>query len=156
MQQLHSDGAMALHTRNLKYGKLQCGSFVAVPPALVKRCKSHFTKLECGVTMILGKNGYIFLSVSTGEAEQARKESTEESVATVSLSSVSADDRLKISRVRNAILALVDQFVAIYPQTVTETYNASVHLHPKDMCTKDAIEEITAEAKLLVPRGNEL
>mmetsp|Transcript_2360 Transcript_2360/g.8398 ORF Transcript_2360/g.8398 Transcript_2360/m.8398 type:complete len:300 (+) Transcript_2360:47-946(+) len=157
VQQVHGDGSMALHTRNLKYGKLQCGSFLAAPPALVKRCKSHFRKLDCGVTMILGKNGYIFLSVSTLEDEQARLASTEEHQApTASPFAVSAEDRLKIARVRNCINALVDQFVAIFPKTVNETYNASLDHAPKDLLVPTVMEEITASAKLCVPRGNEV
>lgn len=154
---MHGDGSMALHTRNLKYGKLQCGSFLAVPPALVKRCKSHFRKLDCGVTMILGKNGYIFLSVSTLEDEQARVDSTElHQAPSASPFAVSAEDRLKIARARNCIAALVHQFVAIFPKTVNETY-ASSHAHqPKDLLVPSVMEEITASAKLCVPRGNEI
>ena len=32
-----------------------------VPPALVKRCKTHYHNLPCGATVILGNNGYIWI-----------------------------------------------------------------------------------------------
>ena len=37
VQTLFQDGALSLHTRSLKYGKLERGSFVEVSPVLVKR-----------------------------------------------------------------------------------------------------------------------
>jgi len=67
VQQFYSDGSMSLHTRNLKYGKLENGQFISVQPALIKRCKSHFKTLSCGVDLILGNNGYIFLSIGKSD-----------------------------------------------------------------------------------------
>ena len=49
VQQLHSDGSMALYTRSLKYGKLEGGQFIVVPHTLIKRSKSHFHQLPCGI-----------------------------------------------------------------------------------------------------------
>jgi exosome complex component RRP4 len=62
VQQFYGDGSMALHTRSLKYGKLRDGAFVAVAPSLVKRAKTHFQQLPCGVHVLLGNNGYIWVS----------------------------------------------------------------------------------------------
>ena len=62
VQSFFMDGAYSIHTRSLKYGKLRNGSFVSVAPALVQRCKSHFHSLACGVDLILGLNGYIWVS----------------------------------------------------------------------------------------------
>ena len=62
VQAFFGDGAYSLHTRSLKYGKLRNGSFISVSPALVQRCKSHFHSLACGVDVILGLNGYIWVS----------------------------------------------------------------------------------------------
>lgn len=45
MQSLHHDGTIMLHTRSLKYGKLQRGQLVGVPPSLIKRQKQHFQTL---------------------------------------------------------------------------------------------------------------
>jgi len=48
---------MSLHTRSLKYGKLENGQLVTVPHVLIKRCKSHFHTFPFGVDLILGNNG---------------------------------------------------------------------------------------------------
>ena len=53
---------MGLHTRGFKFCKLRNGSFVNVPPVLVQRCKSQFHTLPCGVDVILGLNGYIWVN----------------------------------------------------------------------------------------------
>lgn len=62
VQQLFSDGAASLHTRSLKYGKLRNGVFVAIPPMLVVRSKSHMYSLGNGVHCILGTNGFVWVS----------------------------------------------------------------------------------------------
>merc|ERR1719359_2185757 len=53
---------MSLHTRSLKYGKLKNGQLVLVPPSLVLRQKSHFHSLPFGVDLIIGLNGYVWVS----------------------------------------------------------------------------------------------
>ena len=42
VQQFYQDGSMSLHTRSLKYGKLDNGVFVAVTPSLIKRSSHTF------------------------------------------------------------------------------------------------------------------
>ena len=122
---------MSLHTRNLKYGKLENGQFVEVPPALIKRCKSHFKTLSCGVDIILGNNGYIFLSMPKVDSNNQK---------------TIQENRLKISRVRNSILALSNQFIAIYPKTIMTAFKESLPYQPKDMLKPDIIKIITQPA----------
>ena len=43
---VHADGAVALHTRSLKYGRLANGQLVRAPPTLVKRVKRHFHAVD--------------------------------------------------------------------------------------------------------------
>ena len=54
--------------------KLRNGQLVAVPPILVRRLKSHFLTLPCGVDLILGLNGYIWVSKHVKENEQEGEE----------------------------------------------------------------------------------
>eukprot|EP00051_Salpingoeca_urceolata_P023778 m.409013 g.409013 ORF g.409013 m.409013 type:complete len:387 (-) comp20152_c0_seq3:232-1392(-) len=62
VQMVHQeDGSLSLHTRSLKYGKLGPGTFLVVPAGLVKRSKNHFHTLPCGVGVVLGNNGYIWI-----------------------------------------------------------------------------------------------
>ena len=42
--------------------QLKEGTLIQVPPSLVKRCKTHFLHLPCGATVILGNNGYVWIS----------------------------------------------------------------------------------------------
>ena len=42
--------------------QLKEGTLIQVPPSLVKRCKTHFLNLPCGASVILGNNGYVWIS----------------------------------------------------------------------------------------------
>ena len=42
--------------------QLTQGTLVTVPASLVKRSKNHFHNLLCGASVILGNNGYIWIS----------------------------------------------------------------------------------------------
>ncbi|WFD34329.1 Exosome complex component rrp4 [Malassezia cuniculi] len=56
------DGTVALHTRSLRYGKLRNGMLVNIPPALMRRMRTHFVSLPGEVVdMIAGMNGYIWI-----------------------------------------------------------------------------------------------
>ena len=99
VESFFQDGALSLHTRSMKYGKVRrghaeagrqqvpCagahrrpthladragvpqltnGTFLVVPPALVKRSSSHFVTLPYNVDVILGLNGYLWVSVARG------------------------------------------------------------------------------------------
>eukprot|EP00906_Rhabdomonas_costata_P033784 RCo047583 len=66
------EGPASLHTRSALYGKLGNGQLVVVRPSLVKRIKQHFVTLDIGVDLILGCNGYIWLSSTPpGSSHQA-------------------------------------------------------------------------------------
>jgi len=141
VQQFFSDGAMSLHTRNLKYGKLANGQFVSVPPALMRRTKQAFVTLPCNIDVILGNNGYIWIS-QTATENQTNEEGNP------IIMSISTEIREKICRVRNSILALATLFIAIYPTTIIDTYSASLEyqLHPKDMLKPHNLQQITRTA----------
>ena len=59
-----ADGSLSLHARSLKYGKLENGQVVRVPASLMRRLKQHFCALPCGVDVILGLNGHIWLTAA--------------------------------------------------------------------------------------------
>lgn len=74
-----SGGVISLHTRSLKYGKLENGLLVQVPAHCVKRLPQHYVSLpvtsltENNATItnhmdvVLGKNGYIWITRSIPE-----------------------------------------------------------------------------------------
>lgn len=92
VQSFFADGAMSLHTRSLTYGKVSGGSrcssrskahptaqlrngqLVCVPPILIRRLKSHFVSLPCNVDLILGLNGYIWVSKHIKQNRQPGEE----------------------------------------------------------------------------------
>jgi exosome complex component RRP4 len=45
-----------------------------IPPVLVRRLKSHFITLPCGVDLILGLNGYVWISKHTKVAQTEGEE----------------------------------------------------------------------------------
>ena len=71
-----AQGALHLHTKSKKYGKLTEGQLLSVPPTLIKRQKQHFHTLHCGegraVRVILGTNGQVWITPHRGEGEGER------------------------------------------------------------------------------------
>ena len=47
---------------------------MTIQPNLVRRLKSHFVSLPCGVDLILALNGYIWVSKHVKETEQEGEE----------------------------------------------------------------------------------
>lgn len=168
VQSFYSDGAMGLHTRGFKVCKLRNGSFVAVPPALVQRCKSQFHTLPCGVDVILGLNGYIWVS------KKLQNLATEGEVDAQVMYSAQNDpilpeERQTIARVCNVISALARQYMHINDTVIVYAYEgkhtiesglsykdrdinvnnvdlASLAYSIKELLTLKVIEAITAEA----------
>merc|ERR1712110_655400 len=56
------------------------------------------------------------------------------------------EERLRICRVRNTIQALADHFIAIYEQTIMETYEASLPYQPHTMLRPDITATIIKAA----------
>ncbi|CAG9575615.1 unnamed protein product [Danaus chrysippus] len=104
VQSVFSDGSLSLHTRSLKYGKLSQGVLVKVFPSLIKRRKNHFHNLPCGVSIIIGNNGYIWISP---HKQDIILEDNHDEIENYDLQAVKRSDREIIARVKNCISALV-------------------------------------------------
>ena len=115
VQQFFTDGAMAIHTRSARYGKLEGGQFVAVPPALVRRGKSAFATLPCGVEVILAANGYLWIQAAP----------VPEGVPPPTLDRAL---REKIARVANVVVALRTVFIAIHVGSISDAFDESLRL----------------------------
>lgn len=128
---IYADGAIALHARSLKYGKLENGMFVSVPPSLMKRLKQHFVSLPCGVDVILGNNGYIWITESMDEEKADFVDSTaasklEERRKRAAERFIGADARRRMAHVRNAITKLREKSLPITPESIMTIYAALV------------------------------
>ncbi|XP_053700046.1 exosome complex component RRP4 isoform X2 [Synchiropus splendidus] len=149
VQSVFSDGALSLHTRSLKYGKLGQGVLVQLSPSLVKRQKTHFHNLPCGASIILGNNGYVWLYPTPGQQEE------EAGGFYTSLEPVNLSDREVISRLRNCLLALAAHKVFLYDTSVLYCYESSLQHQVKDILKPEVMEEIVmlTQQKLLEQEG---
>ena len=138
-----------LHTRSLKYGKLSQGTLVTVSPSLIKRRKTHFHKLPCGASVILGNNGNVWIMPTS-------QEDTENLGGgggfSQNLNIVQKSDRDVISRLRNCVLALAGGStghapVMLWDTTLTYAYEASLAKCPyssHELLKPDVMAEIAA------------
>ncbi|XP_014774425.1 exosome complex component RRP4 [Octopus bimaculoides] len=138
-----SDGSLSLHTRSLKYGKLSQGSLVTVSPSLVKRRKTHFHNLPCGVHIILGNNGYIWIAPISPEEDEESGGGYEQN-----LSPVSCGDREVIARMRNCILALSHHKMMLFDTSILYTYDNSLKFSCKDILKPEIMNEIVEMTRL--------
>lgn len=140
VQSVHSDGSVHLHTRSLKYGKLANGQLVKVAAYLVKRLKQHFHPLKSyGVDMIIGCNGYIWISASseaqtsgeaqsTGPTSQARTHSADSETGGSGSQPISLKVRENICRLANSIRVLSALGFLIQPDSIIDTFDASISM----------------------------
>ncbi|KAI0831395.1 exosome complex exonuclease rrp4 [Trametes gibbosa] len=147
VQAFFSDGAMSLHTRSLRYGKLRNGQLVAVPPILIRRLKSHFVALPCGVDLILGLNGYIWVSKHVKANEQEGEEGFDaEAVYSNKNDDIDDATRIAISRVSNIIKVLAAHFVPLTDVILLEAYEWVVEQESnvKDLLIDELGENLVA------------
>ncbi|KZP30468.1 hypothetical protein FIBSPDRAFT_725647 [Athelia psychrophila] len=145
VQAFFSDGAMSLHTRSLKYGKLRNGQLVTIPPILVRRLKSHFITLPCNVDLILGLNGYIWVSKHVKESDQEGEEGFDaEAVYSNQNDSIDGDTRMAITRVANIINVLAAHFVPLTDALLLESYDWAIEHedNPRDLLQEDVGEAL--------------
>lgn len=132
----HGGSGVAIHTRSMRYGKLENGVLVQVPSSLIKRLNQHFCTLPCGVDAIFGLNGRIWLTATREKGQDdvdkvAQSRMTDEMEAENKRHAdrvLSPAIRLAISRVRNSVLVLVESNKVLSPQSVTEVFDRSVKL----------------------------
>ena len=142
VQNIFEDGALGLHTRSLKYGKLGQGVIIRVSPSLIERRKNHFHRLPIGVNMILGNNGFIWISQTVAEG-------TESGGHVIDFSAVPLQDRETIARLRNCTLALAQHKVMLHDTSVVNAFDISVQLgyHPKDVLMPEVSAVIASQTK---------
>ncbi|GBE86532.1 exosome complex exonuclease rrp4 [Sparassis latifolia] len=144
VQAFFADGAMSLHTRSLRYGKLRNGQLVTVPPVLIRRLKSHFLSLPCGVDLILGLNGYIWISKHMKQTEQEGEDAFyAEAVYSNKNDYIDDATRDAISRVSNIIRVLATHFIPLTDTLLLEAYAWAVE---QEGDVKDLLQEEVGDA----------
>jgi hypothetical protein len=66
---------------------------------------------------------------------------------------VPKEAREKIARMRNAVLALSNKFIAVYPHTIQLTYEASAAYRVPEMTEQQVIDLITQPAAKACSNG---
>lgn len=135
-----ADGSLSLHTRSLKYGKLDQGILVKVSPALIERRKTHFHNLPCGAHVILGNNGFIWICPLTVEG-------TDSGGFVSNVETISLPVRQIIIRIRNCIYAMAKHKVMIHDTTITYCYEASLNYQLADLLRPDVATAITKNTR---------
>lgn len=155
VQQVQKDGTLILHTRSLRYGKLDNGVLITVPPSLVGRRKNHFVTLkglspqnhdametdsedgEGDVDVYLGLNGGIWIQRTIpSEWENAIRADQDERAPLAetlqklrhrhATTRVSPSMRESIARVRNSIECLRLVHCQITPDSIETVTRASL------------------------------
>jgi len=140
VQSLFQDGSASLHTRSLKYGKLRNGYFMAVSgvgggAGVVRARRQIFTLQTRGgeVDMILGVNGYIWISKHVAEpTEQVGinrlEQQTSEAIYASQNDEISEATRRDIARLAGCVRVLVEGGIKVDEETVRRSYEASLEL----------------------------
>jgi exosome complex component RRP4 len=150
VQNLFQDGAAALHTRSLKYGKLRNGYFISVSGAggstrkggVARSRRQVFTITTARgggeVDVILGVNGYVWIAkhVEPAGGKDVAINRMEEAVSKEIYSSqneeIGIDTRREIARVAGVIRVLVESGVRVDEEMVVRAYEASLEVDAED------------------------
>lgn len=128
-------GGMAiLHTRSLRYGKLEQGILIKCSPSLIKPRKNHFHSFPFGVSIIIGNNGYIWINPTDTEVENTPVEI-----------------RDNVSRIRNCILSLSKYNMMLYDSSILHCFDYSKSRYSvKEMLELSVMKECASYVKNLM------
>lgn len=149
VQALQNDGSISLHTRSHKFGKLTNGILYIAPTNLIGRLQKHTVTLSCDIDLILGKNGYIFITKTRKEklniSDEVEKFEFEDEKHALQI--ILPEDRLKIVRVRNSINILCISLYTITPESIMKIYRKSEELEfsPKQLLEPVIIAQLLKE-----------
>merc|ERR1719499_718865 len=135
------DGQVHLHTRSLKYGKLGQGIMIMLKPSIIKRSKTHFHNLPCGVSCIMGNNGYIWVGGTLPVEDESGGHVIDSEV-------IQRPEREAITRVVNVIKLLAENEVMIYDTSVIVAYDMSMTYETKDLIKKSIKDELIVLVKM--------
>lgn len=155
VQALYGDNTASLHTRSLRYGKLRNGFLVQVPSSLVMRLRTHQCQLPGGVDMILGINGYIWLSKSSGPTKTSAPGGTDVSITRLEQEAsfqiyssvndeISTVTRENIARYANCIEALAYKEIGINEARLIAAYEASLAYQNVGELVQDSVKDAIA------------
>jgi len=140
VQTIYNDGRIMLHTRSLKYGKLGQGVLVRVLPSLIKRCKTHFSTLPCGVTVIFGSNGSVWVE----STEHGSINKQEGALHKHSEQQLKKNDIRTILRVKMCTEILNKHRITLFDTTIACAYDISNKYDIKEL-SDDSVQSSIAK-----------
>ncbi|XP_065342438.1 exosome complex component RRP4 [Cloeon dipterum] len=138
---VYQDGALSLHTRSLKYGKLSQGVLVKVFPSLIMRRKNHFHSLPNGAAVILGNNGFVWICPASGLEHQEDSGSAGGFIQDLE-KEVPKADREVIARLKNCILALANSKMMLYDTSIIYAYEESMKFTVTELLLPDVMVDV--------------
>lgn len=149
-----SDGSLMLHTRSFRYSKLENGSLIRVPPALIARRKNHaLTMINGSLDVLWGTNGLIWiqraLKSSGGDDAKDLAELQEELRRQHANTPVMPDERESIARLRNAIECLRLVHSMVTPEFAENIFKKSIEKNwrPYEMLQPENVLELTESCR---------
>jgi len=149
---VQKDGSLVLHTRSLRYGKLENGCLKICPPSLIPRRKNHYVVMLGNMDVLWGTNGYIWIQRKLPDTpqqdnkeapladiqEKLRKQHANEPVL--------PDERQAIARLGNSIDCLKMIYAMVTPESVEKVYRESINqqVQIQDMLRPDVVVSLTA------------
>ncbi|VDN25200.1 unnamed protein product [Gongylonema pulchrum] len=135
------------------------GTLLKISPYLIKRRKSHFHTLPYGVSVIFGRNGYVWISPIATEEQSVTGgyvQNLEEFLFGVficfNFSSFSQVVPMKIrtaiARVANCVIILAKHHIPLFDTSVVYAYDASMAHEVKDLLKAETANSIAAETAL--------
>lgn len=139
IQNIGADGTLSLHTRSLRYGKLENGQLIIVPASLMKRLPQHNITLPWGIDVILGRNGYIWITRSIPDEWKMDESGVNDDAAPVAETlqllrtkhaetPLLPDEIMRIARVRNCIEVLRVTESQVSSESIIHLYRRSEEL----------------------------
>jgi exosome complex component RRP4 len=143
---VQNDGTLVLHTRSLRYGKLENGNLAVVPPVLVERRKHHFVDI-LDMTVLWGTNGYLWIQRKLPEENTTLPEVLERLKQQHASTPLLIEERRNIARLRNSISSLSMVHAMVTPESVERVYQASSNIKVGDMLRPDVVLQLTASSR---------
>ncbi|CAD2090013.1 exosome complex component RRP4, putative [Plasmodium vinckei lentum] len=122
VQRILTDGCIVLHTRSSIYGKLSNGILITVPQTLVQNQKKHIFVFPCNVQIILGMNGFIWISSPIKKSKDTNPNSIDENIEGNKFEEVDDTTRKNISIISNIIKLLAKYHININYDIITKIY----------------------------------
>ncbi|CRG98173.1 exosome complex component RRP4, putative [Plasmodium gallinaceum] len=122
VQRILTDGCIILHTRSSIYGKLSNGILITVPQTLIQNQKKHIFVFPFNVQIILGMNGFIWISSPIKKSKDTNPNSIDEDIEGNKFEEVDDTTRRNISIISNIIKLLAKYHININYDIITKIY----------------------------------